>query len=618
VRQPEIEQEPPLAALVGAALGPAPVSALVADARGGIVSANPSACALLGRVEETLLGSAYDNLVHPLDREAEAEQTRQLLEGARSSYRSRRRITGGDGRWVDAQVVAWLVGEPPEQEIARLIEPYGEPPEDVGSLALQLILDDLDEGVVVADTNGRLVLFNPKAEDILGMGPVGSGPEGWPSRFVCFLPDAVTPYPLEDLPLARALRGEPVDEAEIFIRNPRRPDGLWLITTARPIRDQAGQLRGAVVVFRDLTERRRAVEAMESSEARKAAVLASIAEGVAITDPAGLVTLVNPALAAMAGVSLDEVRGRPVSEAFPIFDAKCRPMCGAEDFLTRAIQTRQVVTNHGYAHTLRTSGGSRIPVALTAAPVLDESGTLLGGVQTIRDVSHGDVDQLNSTLVSTVSHELRTPLAIIVGYSEILLNREVDEAKRREGLERINGSAKRLSRLIDSLLSVSKIESGRLVVRPKPLDLATVVEEVVTPIARQRDVVVGIPNDLPPVLADRDMLVQILTNLVTNAVKYSESEVTVTATADGEAISVTVADQGVGMSEPELLQLFGRFFRSERAEVRKVEGNGLGLFITKNLVELLGGEIRVDSVLDEGTRFQIRLPQAPAESTPAP
>jgi signal transduction histidine kinase len=130
-------------------------------------------------------------------------------------------------------------------------------------------------------------------------------------------------------------------------------------------------------------------------------------------------------------------------------------------------------------------------------------------------------------------------------------------------------------------------------------------------------VVVGIPKDLPPVLADRDMLVQILTNLVTNAVKYSDSEVTVTAAVDGDAISVAVADQGVGMSEHELSQLFGRFFRSEREEVRKVEGSGLGLFITKSLVDLLGGEIEVDSVLDEGTTFRVRLPRAPAEATAA-
>ncbi|MGH2720743.1 MAG: PAS domain-containing sensor histidine kinase, partial [Actinomycetota bacterium] len=559
----------------------------------------------------------YTALVHPLDRDAEAGRARRLLGAAGSSCRSRCRMRAAD-RWIGVDVVAWALGEPLPGGVARIVEPSGEAPEEVGNLALRLILDDLGEGVVVADTSGRFVHFNPKAKEILGMGPVDSGPGDWPAEYGLFLSDTVTPYPPEDVPLARAIRGEAVDGAELFVRNPRRPEGLWIIATARPIRDEEGRLRGAAVVFRDLTEHKRAVEAMERSEARRTAVLASIAEGVAITDPDGLVTLVNPALEAMAGVTLDEAAGRPLSDVFPVLDAEQRRVCGEEDFLTRALSSREVVTSHGYVHTLRTSDGNRIPVAVTAAPVIDESGTLLGGVLTFRDVSRErDVDQLKSTLVSTVSHEFRTPLAIIVGYSEILLTRAVDDAMRREGLERINGSAKRLSRLIDSLLSVSRIESGRIVVRPRSLDLATVVDEVVTPIARERVVVVGIPKDLPPVLADRDMLVQILTNLVTNAVKYSDSEVTVTAAADGDAIAVTVADRGVGMSEHELRQVFGRFFRSERQEVRQVEGSGLGLFITRNLVELLGGEIEVDSVLDRGTEFRVRLPRAPAEAAAA-
>ena len=617
MQQPEVEPNPALAALAGAALGPAPVAALVADAAGRVVSANPKACAMLGLAEAEVVGRPYTSLVHPLDREAEDDRARQLLGAAGSSRRSRCRVRAGD-RWIDVGVVAWALGEPLPAGIARLVEPSGDPPEEVGNLALRLILDDLGEGIVVADTSGRFLHFNPKAQEILGMGPTTSGPGDWPADYGLFLPDTVTPCPPEDVPLARAIRGEPVDGAELFVRNARRPEGLWIIATARPIRDGEGLLRGAAVVFRDLTEHKRAVEAVESSEARKTAVLASIAEGVAITDPEGLVTLVNPALEAMAGVTLAEVAGRPLSDVFPVFDAKCRPMCGAEDFLMRAIRSREVVTNHGYSHTLRASDGSRIPVAVTAAPVTDEAGTLLGGVQTFRDVSQErDVDQLKSTLVSTVSHEFRTPLAIIVGYSEILLTRHVDDAKRREALERINGSAKRLARLIDSLLSVSRIESGRLVVRPRALDLAQIVDEVVTPIARGRVVVVGIPKDLPPVLADRDMLVQILTNLVTNAVKYSDSDVTVTAAVDGDAISVAVADRGVGMSEHELPQLFGRFFRSDREEVRKVEGSGLGLFITKSLVDLLGGEIEVDSVLDKGTTFRVRLPRAPAEATAA-
>ncbi|HEY8200833.1 MAG TPA: ATP-binding protein [Actinomycetota bacterium] len=218
--------------------------------------------------------------------------------------------------------------------------------------------------------------------------------------------------------------------------------------------------------------------------------------------------------------------------------------------------------------------------------------------------------ELQSMPISTVSHELRSPLALIVGYSDFLLNRTVDEPKRRQILERINVSAKRLSRLIDDILSVSRIESGRHVVRSRQLDVRAAVEEVLSHRTGDRSFVLNIPDGLPQVMADPDILVQILLNLVDNAVKYSEREITVSAWREESMVWIAVSDRGVGLSEAEMAQLFERFFRSERPEVRAMQGTGLGLFITRSLVELLGGEIRVASELDRGTTFRFTLPAA--------
>ena len=130
--------------------------------------------------------------------------------------------------------------------------------------------------------------------------------------------------------------------------------------------------------------------------------------------------------------------------------------------------------------------------------------------------------EMQSMLVSTVSHELRSPLAVIVGSSDFLLSRTVDEPKRRQALERINASAKRLARLIENLLSVSRIESGQFPMRSRQLDVRSVVEEVVGPLMGDRSLLLDIPDRLPQVMADPDVLVQILLNLVGNALKYSE------------------------------------------------------------------------------------------------
>jgi len=122
----------------------------------------------------------------------------------------------------------------------------------------QAILRDMGAGVVVADSRGKFLLFNPTAERILGIGPVEVPGSHWPQAFGLYLPDQVTLYPPDQLPLARAIRGEVVDEVEMFIRNEMRPEGLWLTVTGRPLHDEADNLYGGLVVFRDVTQKKRA------------------------------------------------------------------------------------------------------------------------------------------------------------------------------------------------------------------------------------------------------------------------------------------------------------------------------------------------------------------------
>jgi PAS domain S-box-containing protein len=179
---------------------------------------------------------------------------------------------------------------------------------------LESLLDNISDGVVVADPAGKFLIFNPAAESILGIGATEGGPEGWPEHYGLFLTDRKTPYPSKDLPLARALKGKSVDEGEIFVRHTGKPEGLYLSVSARPLYDETGILTGAVAVFRDVTKRRQADAALRASEERIRMLLDSAAEGIYGVDLQGGCTFINPAAARMIGCRPDEVLGKNMHE----------------------------------------------------------------------------------------------------------------------------------------------------------------------------------------------------------------------------------------------------------------------------------------------------------------
>ena len=366
-------------------------------------------------------------------------------------------------------------------------------------------------------------------------------------------------------------------------------------------------------VIRDITGRKQAEESLRASESYKSALLESVAEAVVTTDSEGRVVTINPAMERLAGWKQVEVAGKPYNEVYPLFDSKGKELPPERRLLEEAIANRRPVASHGFDLTLQSRDGQRIPVAITASPFLNRNGTFHGGVDVFRDVTHEkEVDQMKSALISTVSHELRTPLTMIQGFAELLLTPKFDRRHSREALEQIKSASERLARLIDDLLSVSRIESGRFVVRAEPLKLGPVLKEVLAVSPYEREVKSKVESQLPKVMADRDMVVQIVTNLVSNAAKYSpdETPIRVAAKGNGRSVEISVTDQGIGLTEDEQAKLFEKFYRADRPEFHGIGGTGLGLYITKSLVEMQGGQIWVDSAPGRGSTFSFSLPTA--------
>ncbi len=248
-------------------------------------------------------------------------------------------------------------------------------------------------------------------------------------------------------------------------------------------------------------------------------------------------------------------------------------------------------------------------------PLRGENANRIGTGLVLRDVTQErNADAMKSQLLSTVSHELRTPLASIKGFATTLLRQDVkwDEKTQREFLKIIEDETDRLTEIIDNLLDMSQIEAGALRVAREPLQLRSLIREVVDEMRMRTEAhyfVVDLPAELPLVLADSRRIRQVLQNLIGNAIKYSpRGQITIACQVADHHVIVSVADQGEGIPARYLTKIFERFFQVDGATTRRVGGSGLGLAIARSIVEAHNGKIWAQSEAGQGSTFYFTLP----------
>ncbi len=234
-----------------------------------------------------------------------------------------------------------------------------------------------------------------------------------------------------------------------------------------------------------------------------------------------------------------------------------------------------------------------------------------------------ELDEMKSDFVAITSHELRTPLAAVRGFVNTLMRRlgELDTDEVHEFLGIVDQQTERLIRLVEDLLVVSRIEAGKITFTTEPVEPVAFLEQLVQGVGDADDrVQLELDPDLPDrMMVDPHRLDQILTNLLQNALKFSPpaSPVRLSACSSGRQVVFSVADRGVGIPRDEIARIFERFHQTDAASTRRAEGAGLGLYITKRLVEAMGGEIEVESEVGEGSTFTVRLPVTPGPASPA-
>jgi signal transduction histidine kinase len=366
------------------------------------------------------------------------------------------------------------------------------------------------------------------------------------------------------------------------------------------------------------------LEEERQTEAEIRSIVDSVVEGLVLVSPDGRVVSVNRRLVDLFETPEDQVVGRSVADLAPMVERSFAEPATVMERLAGAPDP------DGDASTRATIVAQVWPaarqLAVFAAPVrIDERdlGTLYG----FRDVTQErELDRMKTEFVSQVSHELRTPLTAIKGFTDMMLDGDAGDVneEQAEYLGIVKSNADRLVALINDLLDVSRIESGRIQLKLEAVDLREVLASVVATMrplldGKGQKLTQAIDDDLPLAWADRDRVVQVATNLVSNAHKYTQAggEIDVTATRDGDHVRVAVRDNGMGIPSEDIPKLFTRFFRVDSSLTREIGGTGLGLSIVKSIVEMQGGEVSVDSELRKGSTFAFTVPIAEAAAAGA-
>jgi PAS domain S-box-containing protein len=343
----------------------------------------------------------------------------------------------------------------------------------------------------------------------------------------------------------------------------------------------------------------------EAHERGKAArVIGSIADGVLLVDEEGIIRLWNPAAEAITGLPRERVVGRALGEAMPGWATVHATIGLAGEPHSSSARATAVPVELGDRE-----------LWLSIRAVLFAEGT----VYAFHDLTEErKLEQLKADFIATVSHELRTPLSAVHGAAKTLQRSDVDAGGEifQHLLAVISGQSERLATMIEDILLASRVDSPELGITTERVDVEPLVAEVVATMRAHAGEGVSLelhaPSTVPAVAADRDKLRQVLTNLVANALKYSPGggRIDVEISSSEAHVAILVRDQGLGIAPSDQRLIFEKFYRVDANMRRGVSGSGLGLYISRSLIQRMGGTIAVQSELGEGSTFVVTLPRA--------
>lgn len=371
---------------------------------------------------------------------------------------------------------------------------------------------------------------------------------------------------------------------------------------------------------------------LQGEQLKSDIIINAIDDGVVLVDDQQTIRMINPAGAQIVGWDKKEAEGLDWKLVFKFVDTKGQPVA-EKDAINQLFKEGKSVRSND-AHLL-TKDGKTLDLSLTASPLLRDGDRVSAAVAVFRDISEERREEAQrAEFISTASHEMRTPVAAIEGYLALALNDKVStiDSRARGYLEKAHDSTEHLGKLFQDLLTSAKAEDGRLTSHPVVIEIGEFLEQLTNDlrfVAEKKSLIVEftlggnqtidasqgaaptkVVRPLYYALADPDRLREVVTNLFDNAVKYSDQgKITIGLTGNDQVVQFFIRDTGHGIPTTDIPHLFQKFYRVDSSTTRTIGGTGLGLFICRKIVEMYGGRIWVESVVEQGSTFYINLPR---------
>jgi PAS domain S-box-containing protein len=584
------------------------------EVSGKIVSWNRAAERIFGYTEAEAIGQSIHVIVPPDLHGEEEDVLRRVRAGEGVSHYETVRLRK-DGQRVDVSLTVSPIATPDGRilgvsTIARDITERRRLETDARHFAA--IVESSDDAIISKDLNGIIVSWNRAAERLFGYAAaeiVGR------SVRVIIPPDRQSE---EDDVLGAIRRGDIVDHFET-VRLRKDGSRVPISLTVLPIRGANGKIIGASKIVRDLSRS----QPVERDALRLASIVDSSEDAIVSKDLDSIITSWNAAAERMFGFTAAEMVGQSIRRLIP--DDR-QP---EEDEVLSRIRRGERVEH--YETIRRRKDGTFVPVSLTVSPIRNRDGVVVGASKIARDVSEReraeqerqrlltiarDASRLKDEFLATLSHELRTPLNAIAGYVRMMQSDLLTGEKRTRAMETVARNVTSLTQIVEDVLDVSRIISGKIRLDVQPVDLPPLVQNAVDTVRPAADakgvrLVTILDPRAAPVSGDPERLQQILWNVLSNAVKFTErgGRVQLRLERVNSHVEITVTDTGIGIPVEFLPHVFDRF-RQADAGINRVRGGlGLGLAITRHLVELQGGRIFATSDgPGTGSTFRIDLP----------